>query len=319
MEMESNFQEPNAFKPIVEPEARPVETEPQEQPKPLKAEEPQESQETQEKKFTFAPEEKPQEPVKQEIKTVDGVSNKAIANYQEDSIKSIQEQVREGKMDMKEAAKDLGHVIGYSKAMEDSDKNKNFNEKFVEKKQKEMLASADTAVAEEQTKQLEAQRKANEQYYKSYRPILEMDLSPFLHNDKKKKKVKEKIVEGQIVRTEEPDDEEVAPKKPEYSDRGYGIPYMRMMICLLIIPYMIAALILSVINIIKAIFLGINSIFEAFSRFSKPALIICSGIAGVTLIGLFIYVVLLCVQSMFNIQIIPETMAVAETLMAMEG
>ena len=294
--MDSNFQETNAFmRPNVEqnynssPEVSNFE-----QPKPVEAEE--------EKKF--------EAPIVKDDKSIDEISHNAITDYQQDSIKNIQEQVRNGK-DMKEAAKDLSHVIGYSKAMEDNEDNKKFIDKFVEKKQKEMIASANTAVAEEETKLLDAQRRANEQFYKSYRPILEMDLSPFLHDEKKKKKVKEEWIKGKKVVSEEPETEEdeVVEKKPDYSDRGYGIGYMKIMIGLLIIPYMIAALVLSVLNIIKAVFLGINSIFVAFSKFSKPALIICSGIAGITLVGIFVYVVILCFQAMFNIQIIPEVFA----------
>lgn len=246
--------------------------------------------------------------------TISDDAEKAVANYQQDGIKSISEKVKQGEMDMNEAGKNLAHVVMAAEAMQDTEENEQFRRKFKRKKQEEMIQSAEKTLAEEEAKKLQAKRIKAEEFYKSFRPILEMDLSPFLHNDNPQKRVKyrkeyDKNLRKMVkVPIEETDVQEVEPiveqKKIGYEDRSYGIPFMVFILIFLTIPYLIAAVVLSIFNII-------NAIFVACSKFSKPAFIICTGIAGIALTGLFIYVVLLCIQAAFNVQIIPEAFAEA--------
>lgn len=246
-------------------------------------------------------------------------AEKAVINYQKEGIKSISEKVDKGEINMNEAGKDLAHIMMAAESMQDTDDNAKFRQKFKEKKQEELLASADKSLVEEEARKLQAKRIKAEEFYKSFRPILEMDLSPFLNNDNSQKRVKyvkqfdknkNRMVKVPIEETEQQEETRPAEepkKKVGYDDRSYGIPFMVFILIFLTIPYLIAAVVLSTFNII-------NAIFVACSKFSKPAFVICTGIAGITLIGIFIYVVLLCIEAAFNIQIIPDKAAYAEMI-----
>ena len=244
-------------------------------------------------------------------------AEKAVVNYQQQGINAIKDKVAKGEIDMNKAGKDLVDVMMTAESVQDTEENQKFRDKYKETKQDELLASAKKSLAEEEARKFQAKRIKAEEFYKSFRPILEMDLSPFLHNDNPQKRVKyrkeydknlRKMVKVPIEeeQSEETPTQEIEQKKPGYADRSYGIPFMVFILIFLTIPYLIAAVTLSLFNII-------NAIFVACSKFSKPAFIICTGIAGITLTGLFIYVVLLCIQAAFNVQIIPE--AIAESLM----
>ena len=237
-------------------------------------------------------------------------NTKTIGSLNELGVNTIKEKIAKGEMDMNEAGKQAAHLMMTSESLQDTDENEKFRKSFKKTKQEELLASADKALAEEEARKLQAKRVKAEEFYKSFRPILEMDLSPFLHNDNPQKRVKYTKVydknKGKMVRVpveEAEQAEEIKPveepKKIGYEDRSYGIPFMVFILLFLTVPYLIAALVLSIFNII-------NAIFVACSKFSKPAFIICASIASIVLVGLFVYVVILCIQGAFNIQIIPQ-------------
>ena len=235
-----------------------------------------------------------------------------ITSLNQIGVDNIKNKIASGELDMNEAGKQAAHLLMTSESLQDTDENQKFRNEFKKTKQEELLASADKALAEEEAKKLQAKRIKAEEFYKSFRPILEMDLSPFLHNDNPQKRVrytkvfdktKNKMVKVPIDEVENSNDiqpVETPAKKVGYEDRSYGIPFMVFILLFLTVPYLVAALVLSVFNII-------NSIFVACSKFSKPAFIICASIASIVLIGLFLYVVLLAIQGAFHVQIIPES------------
>ena len=231
-------------------------------------------------------------------------ADKAVVNYQKDGIDIIKDKVAKGEMDIDEAGKQLANLMITSEAMQNTEDNQKFIGKFKETKQDELLASAQKSLAKEEADKILAQQEKNEAFYISYRAILEFDLEYMLH--KKPKQEFKKVWDPKLgkkvkVPVEKDEQEEVEEPRPKhtYEERSYGIPLMIMMLCVLTVPYFACVLVLAIFN-------AINYIFEAISRFSKPALIICTGIAGVTMVGLFIYVVILCIQAAFNVQIIPE-------------
>lgn len=244
-----------------------------------------------------------------------------ITSLNQLGVTNIKNKIASGEMDMNEAGKQAAHLMMTSESLQDTDENQKFRNEFKKTKQEELLASADKALAEEEARKLQAKRVKAEEFYKSFRPILEMDLSPFLHNDNPQKRVKytkvfdknkNKMVKVPVEEAETAEDIEPIEnkaKKAGYEDRSYGIPFMVFILIFLTIPYLLAALVLSVFNII-------NSIFVACSKFSKPAFIICASIASIVLIGLFLYVVILAIQGAFNIQIIPQ--ATKEVVEAIE-
>ena len=185
-----------------------------------------------------------------ELQTVSENAEKAVADYQQDSIKSIADKVKQGELDMNEAGKELAHTVMMAEAMQETEENEPFRKKFKKKKQEEMLQSADKTLAEEQAKTLTAKRLRAEEFYKSFRPILEMDLSPFLHNDNPQKRVKytkeydkslKKMVKVPVEEAETTEDIKPVeePKKVGYEDRSYGIPFMVFILIFLTIPYLI--------------------------------------------------------------------------------
>ena len=66
---------------------------------------------------------------------------------------------------------------------------------------------------------------------------------------------------------------------------------------------LIFVIIILPITIVLSIFNAINQIFMQISNFGKTALIFCSSMAGVTIIGLVVYVILLIIESSFGVKI----------------
>ena len=248
------------------------------------------------------------------VKEVSKIANNAMNDYQKTGTQIVAEKLRTGEMDANKAGKDLAHLAVTAEVMQDTEENEEFRKKFREVKEDELISSAKESLAKQEADRLAAKQKKAEAFYVSYRPILEFDLDHLLvrssgnrvkykkvYNEEKGKMVKVPITEPT---TEENQPVETKPKHT-YEERSYGIALMIMMLCVLTIPYFAATVVLACFNMV-------NYIFVAISKFSKPALYICSAIAGITLLGIFIYVVLLCIQGMFNVQIIPE--ALAETI-----
>jgi hypothetical protein len=299
--MDNNFQEPNIFlKSDVEQTTADV-SQPVEQSKP------QEQDEQPRVAPVVVPETEAQTPVKE----VSKIANNAMNDYQKTGTQIVAEKLRTGEMDANKAGKDLAHLAVTAEVMQATEENEEFRKKFREVKEDELISSAKESLAKQEADRLAAKQKKAEAFYVSYRPILEFDLDHLLvrssgnrvkykkvYNEEKGKMVKVPITEPT---TEENQPVETKPKHT-YEERSYGIALMIMMLCVLTIPYFAATVVLACFNMV-------NYIFVAISKFSKPALYICSAIAGITLLGIFIYVVLLCIQGMFNVQIIPEALA----------
>jgi hypothetical protein len=306
--MESNFEEQNEYsRPNVE---QPIENtsnfEKVEQPKPQ--EQPVEQH--------VAPAPIPETETQRSIQEVSKVANNAIQDYQKTGTQIVAEKLRKGEVDANKAGKDLAHLAVTAEVMQDNEENKEFRDKFKDVKEQELISSARESLAKQEADRLAAKQKKAEAFYVSYRPILEFDLDHLLvrssgnrikytkvYSEEKRKMIKVPV-EPNPTEEQEPI---VTKPKHTYEERSYGIPLMVMMLCVLTIPYFAATVVLACFNMI-------NYIFVAISKFSKPAFYICTGIAGITLLGIFIYVVLLCIQSAFNVQIIPEAVAVAETI-----
>ena len=58
-----------------------------------------------------------------------------------------------------------------------------------------------------------------------------------------------------------------------------------------------------------SVFNAVNEIFMQIANFGKPALIICSSLAIMVLIGVIVYVILLIIQSSFGVVIFPDNAA----------
>ena len=110
----------------------------------------------------------------------------------------------------------------------------------------------------------------------------------------KKGNIISNVPEQPIVQSTPPIEE---PHKPTYEDRSYGIPLMCLMLALLTVPYCFVTILLAVFN-------GINAVFDGIARFGKPALVICGSIVGIALMVLFVYCVLLGIDSLFGTSII---------------
>lgn len=235
----------------------------------------------------------------------DSKSDKLIDAYASTASANIQKKFNSGEIDASEAGKQAAHLIMTAESLADTDENKGFRKEFKDIKQGELLESAKASLNEEAARKLSAKHKKAEEFYTSYRPILEFDLDHLLiRNASKRSKLKRVYDEEKHKKVwirEDLGEPEALPERPKktYAERSYGIPLMILMLLLLTLPYCLVTIILSVFN-------AVNYIFVAISRFTKPAAIICTGIAGLTVLGLVVYVIILCIQSAFNIEIIPK-------------
>lgn len=209
--------------------------------------------------------------------------------------KMIQQEYNSGKKDMGESIKDIAHLTMAGKALDDTDEN---NDKFIKQSvdltQTAITKSLEATILQEEANKLRIKKQKAEAFYINFRPILEFDFS----NLRKVKKVKIASGEKDSRGREGKNIYEYKQEAPKtYEDRSYGIPLMVLMLCLLTVPYCLVTIVLSIFN-------AINEIFMQIANYGKSALIICSSLAGVTIIGLVVYVVLLVVQNVFGITII---------------
>ena len=219
--------------------------------------------------------------------------HKQVEKFTEASGNIIQQNYVDGKKNMHDTIKDIAHLQMGAKALDDSDENnKKFIEESVSKTQEALKQSFQSSVYEEEARKLEAKKKKAEAFYTMFRPILEFDFS----NLRKVKKIRLNPAIKKKGREDAPAYEYRIEEPKTYADRSYGIPLMVLMLCLLTIPYCVVTIILSIAN-------AINEIFMQIANYGKPALIICSSLAGITLIGLVVYIILLVVQSAFGVVI----------------
>jgi len=230
------------------------------------------------------------------------VKDNSIAAYRQTGAALVEKKFNSGDINANEAGKDLAHLMATADSLVENSENKQFLDKFKDKKKEELLASADASLANEESKKISAKQKKAEAFYISYRPILEFDLDHLLVKTPGRKKYKKVLNKdtGKYEKVEIPEDEmeKDIKEKPKhtYEERSYGIPLMVLMLIVLTIPFFICTIVLSIFNMI-------NYVFVAMSRFSKPALIICGTITGIVILGLVIYVALLCIEGAFNITI----------------
>ena len=111
---------------------------------------------------------------------------------------------------------------------------------------------------------------------------------------KKRKRIVEKDPQTRkkTVRYEDVPEE----AKKTYEDRSYGLILMMTMLVLFFVPYCLA-------NILLAVGRLINSLFECFNQFGRTAFWFCTSIAGITIVGLVVYVLLLIIEAAFGIKI----------------
>lgn len=225
-------------------------------------------------------------------------SQKQVDNFTRTGGNIIQERYASGEATMQDTVKDIAHVTVASKALNDKDENnKQFFQESVEQTHEALKESFKANVYQAQSQKIDAKRQKAEQFYIMFRPILEFDFSNLCKVQKVRinKPILKKKGEADKI-DDKPQYEYIEQKPKSYADRSYGIPLMVLMLCLLTIPYCVVTIILSIFN-------AINQIFMQISNFGKTALILCSSMAGVTIIGLVVYVILLVIESSFGVKI----------------
>lgn len=216
------------------------------------------------------------------------VDKETVSNFKNQTLMQIQQDFSQGKVDADEGIKQIVNVLTIVEATADEKLRKNLQKDAA----KSMKSYMKGITYKDEEKKLSHRQKRNETFYKAFRPILEFDLSHLI--GKKKKKIVERDPQTgkKLVRYEELPEE---PKKT-YADRSYGLVLMMTMIALFIIPYCIA-------NIILAMGRMINAMFECFAQFGKTAFWLCTSIAGIAIIGLVIWVLLLIIEVAFGVKI----------------
>lgn len=221
--------------------------------------------------------------------TQNGEVDKAtVSNFKNQTLMQIQQDFAQGKVDADEGIKQVVNVLTIVEATAD-DKLRKSLQKDASKSMKSYMKGI--AYKDEERK-LDHRQKRNEAFYKAFRPILEFDLSHLIGKKRKRIVEKDPQTRKKTVRYEDVPDE---PKKT-YADRSYGLVLMMIMISLFIIPYCIA-------NVVLALGRLINAMFECFNQFGRTAFWFCTSIAGMAIIGLVVYVLLLIVEAAFGIKI----------------
>lgn len=229
-------------------------------------------------------------------KEVSTFTNIATARMQEDFVS--------GKRDVNETGKEIVHALTLEKSVEETRENRDFLADIKKTKQDELKLNFENKVLEEERKKLEAKQNKAEAFYKSFRPILEFDFSN-LRKVQKKRVIKEgeKADDMRLFRRKDGTEYIYEREQPKtYADRSYGIPLMVLMLCILTLPYCLVTIILSIFN-------AINEVFMQIANFGKPALVICSSLAIMAIIGVIVYVILLLVQNSFGVTIFPDKAA----------
>lgn len=211
-----------------------------------------------------------------------------VAGFKNQTLKQIQDDFKTGKLNADDGMKQIVNVLTIVDATSDP-KLRNDLKKDASKSLKSYMRSI---TYKDEENKIEHRHKRNEAFYKAFRPVLEFDLSHLIGKKKKRIVERDKVTGKKIVKYEDITEE---PKKT-YSDRSYGLVLMFVMIGLFIVPYCVA-------NIVLAVGRAINAMFECFAQFGRTAFYLCTSIAGMAIVGVVIYVILLIVQSAFGVQI----------------
>lgn len=213
---------------------------------------------------------------------------KTIETFKETALANITSRVQKGETNLEEGLKEFVEAVATVNALKDPEVSKTLTANAA----KSLKSHSRAGNYKDETTKIERRTTRNEAFYKAFRPILEFDLS-HLVGKKRKKIVTKDPATGKKTITYETLPEE--PKKT-YEDRSYGMALMMLMIALFIIPYCVA-------NVILAVFNAINALFECFTKFGRTAFLLCTSIAGIAIIGLVLYVILLIIQAAFGVQI----------------
>lgn len=211
----------------------------------------------------------------------------ALVEFKNAAIGSIVAKFNAGKVDTDEGLKEFVNAVAIVKAVEDP----KLNDQLIKNAADSLRSYTKANTYKDNEKKIERRTKRNEAFYKAFRPILEFDLSHLIGKKKKRIVEKDPVTRKKTVRYE---DIECQPKT--YNDRSYGMCLMIIMIALFIVPY-------SICNLVLAIFNGINALFECFNNFGRTAFWISTSIAGIAIVGLFVYIILLLIQAAFGVQI----------------
>lgn len=216
------------------------------------------------------------------------VEDKTVSNFKNQTLMQIQKDFVSGNINADDGMKQIVNVLTIVEATADPKLRKEL-QKDASKSLKSYMRGI--TYKDEETK-IEHKQKRNEAFYKAFRPILEFDLSHLIGKKKKRIVERDKMTGKKEVRYEDIAEE---PKKT-YSDRSYGLALMFTMITLFIVPYCVA-------NIVLAVGRAINAMFECFAQFGRTAFYLCTTIAGMAIVGLVVYVVLLIIQNVFGVHI----------------
>lgn len=218
----------------------------------------------------------------------DKTDAQSLVEFKNSTLNAIVGKFNSGEIDVDEGLKQFVNAVAIVEAVQD-DKLKN---ELTKNAAKSLKSYTKSITYKDEEKKLNRKTSRNEAFYKAFRPILEFDLSHLI--GKKRKRIVERDPQTgkKIVKYEDVADE--TPKT--YADRSYGLCLMMVMIALFIAPYCVC-------NIMLAVFNGINALFECFNKFGRTAFYLCTSIAGIAIIGLIIYVLLLVIQAAFGVQI----------------
>lgn len=214
--------------------------------------------------------------------------DKSVSNFKNQTLMQIQKDFVSGKVNADDGMKQIVNVLTIVEATADPKLRKEL-QKDASKSLKSYMKGI--TYKDEETK-IEHKQKRNEAFYKAFRPILEFDLSHLIGKKRRRIVEKDRATGAKTVRYEDIAEE---PRKT-YSDRSYGMALMLTMILLFAVPYCVA-------NIVLAVGRAINAMFECFAQFGRTAFYLCTSIAGMAIVGLVIYVVLLIIQNAFGVQI----------------
>lgn len=216
------------------------------------------------------------------------VDNETVSTFKNQTLTQIQHDFTSGKVDADEGMKQIVNVLTIVEATQDEKLRKDLKKDAA----KSMKSYMKGIAYKDEEKKLDHRQKRNEAFYNAFRPVLEFDLSHLIGKKRKRVVTKDPQTRKKTVTYEEIKEE---PRKT-YNDRSYGLVLMMVMISLFIIPYCIA-------NVLLAIGRLVNAMFECFNQFGRTAFWFCTSIAGIGIIGLVVYVLLLIVQSAFGVHI----------------
>lgn len=216
------------------------------------------------------------------------VDGDTVSAFKNQTLMQIQQDFSNGKVDADEGIKQVVNVLTIVEATGNPKLRKSL-EKDASKSMKSYMKGISY---KDEEKKLEHRQKRNEAFYKAFRPILEFDLSHLIGKKRKRIVEKDPQTRKKTVRYEDVPEE---PKKT-YADRSYGLMLMMIMIALFIIPYCIA-------NVVLALGRLVNAMFECFNQFGRTAFWFCTSIAGMAIIGLVVYILLLLVELAFGVKI----------------